>query len=529
MWFGELSTDQCVGCILAHSLKSGGKRISKGTLLDESLVEQLVADGHTEITVARLNDSDVEENIAAERLALAVCGAGVRTEKAHTGRVNLYAACDGLLTYDRNSIIAINSVSEEITLSVINENQWVLAGRMVATAKIIPYAVGEQELSAATLNIDRLSVTKPNSKSVVLIQSSLSTVKQSTLDKTVSTTTRRLRARSCDLIKEIRCEHNIGSVSQALGEALDLSPDLILLVGASAISDRQDVLPATISRCDGEVRRVGIPVDPGNLLMLASVGSTPVVGMPGCSRSVKYNGLDLLLDRLICDFPITDAWLNSLSIGGLLGEMHDRPQPRVVAEKSDNIAALVLAAGSSKRAGEINKLLYLYQGKAMVAGVVESVLASAAATCLLVTGYQRQLVEFAVEQYDIEVCHSVVHESGMAHSLATGISQLQSYDAVLVCLADMPHVSSEVIDQILAAADSAKNKIVVPVYKQQRGNPVLIGRTFYDSLLQHEGDSGARYLIQQYPDRVLEVEVSSDCILQDYDTAKALQTLGTVP
>jgi len=103
---------------------------------------------------------------------------------------------------------------------------------------------------------------------------------------------------------------------------------------------------------------------------------------------------------------------------------------------------------------------------------------------------------------------------------------LQSHDAVLVCLGDMPHISSEVIDRIISAGkDNLVDSIFIPVCDGRRGNPVMIGRSFFDALLQNEGDIGARYLIQQYPEKVTEIEVGSDSVLRDYDTADALQKL----
>ncbi len=529
MWFGELSTEQSIGCILAHSIRTEKRRISKGTLIDKFVADELVEQGIIHITVARIEAADIEENLAANRLAVAVCGVGVRVENAHTGRVNLYAECDGLFVYDRASIVAANSVSEGITFSVLAENQWVLAGRMIGTAKIIPYAVPEKDLDNAIAHASELTVHKPSYKKIVLIQSTLTSVKTTTLDKTSVITRQRLLVRSSDLVKEVRCDHSTNAVTAALTEAISCCPDLILIIGASAISDRLDVLPVAVKNCGGEVQRVGLPVDPGNLLMLANVANVPVLGLPGCARSPKHNGLDMLLDRIACDVPITESWLNSLCIGGLLGELHDRPQPRVAANKSNNVAALVLAAGSSRRAGDTNKLLYRHRGKSIVGSVIESVLDSSVAASLVVTGHEKQLMQNAIDQYDIDVCHCAKHTEGMAHSLAAGISQLQSYDAVLVCLADMPHVNCDVINQILSAAGTrlAEN-IVVPVYKKQRGNPVLVGRTFFDSLLQNEGDRGARYLIKQYPDQVVEVEVDSESILQDYDTLEALQQLDSL-
>jgi len=439
----------------------------------------------------------------------------------------VYAATDGLLCYQRDALVAANSVCEDITLSVLPENQWVLAGRMIASAKIIPFAVTEQSLSNALALAENaaLSVVESRSGSAVLIQTTLSSVKVATLDKTKRVTEQRLESRSYHLANELRCDHTTEDLCACLLAAKDLSPEIILIVGASAISDRRDVLPAAVDCLGGTIRRVGLPVDPGNLLMLADIDGLPILGLPGCARSPKHNGFDLLLNKIVCGQVITDDWLNGLCIGGLLDEVHDRPQPRIAVKDTRKVAALILGAGSSQRFGTENKLLHhVVDAKPMICSVVEAVLGSSVSASLLVTGHEAKAVEDAVSQYAIDSCHSPGYAGGLANSLAAGISRLQGYDAVLVCLADMPHVSSDVINQITSAhADGVTDKIVIPVFDGRRGNPVMIGQTFFDSLLQHEGDSGARYLVNQYPEKVLEVEVDSDSVLRDYDTQQALQ------
>ena len=530
MWFGKLPVEQCAGCVLAHSIKVAEKRIPKGTLLDDGLILRLTENGVSHLVVARTDENDISENEAASQIAAAAIedSDGVRTDKAHTGRMNIYAACDGLLSFRTEAVVAANSVCEDITLSVVSPNQWVLTGRMIASAKIIPYAVDADDLNNAVklLGDAALRVIKARPGEAVLIQTMLPSLKATALDKTKMVTEQRLQSRSMNLSQEFRCEHTPEALVKCLKQSVAIEPDLILIVGASAISDRKDVLPAAVELCGGSVQRVGIPVDPGNLLMLAQHGDTQILGLPGCARSPKHNGFDLLLDRMVCDLPITDQWLNSLCIGGLLDEVHSRPQPRVAAGGEQRIAALILAAGSSQRAGNVNKLLHEIDGKAMLCTVIESVQASAVTTSLLVTGHQASEVEKSIQKYAIETRYCANYASGMAHSIATGISALQSHDAVLVCLGDMPHINSEVIDQIISAGkDGIIDKIFIPVCDGQRGNPVMIGRSFFDALLQNEGDVGARYLIQQYPEKITEVEIVSDSVLRDYDTPEALQQL----
>ena len=535
MWFGELPTADAGGCILAHSVRLNNQRIKKGSLLSDALIRALLSENHSRVTVARLDSGDVAEDQAARQLATAVAGAGVIVGQAHTGRVNLFAANDGLLVFNRDNTVAINSIAEEITLSTLAENTWVLAGAMIATCKIITYAVPGASLEATqrAAEAEKIQVPAVAAHSAVLLQTSLASIKPSVLDKTRMVTSDRLTARGAELIGEHRCEHNIAALTELLNDQVNVNPDWILIAGASAISDRRDVIPAAIEAAGGVVTRFGLPVDPGNLLLLGELNGATVIGLPGCARSPRYNGLDQLLDRMACRVEIDATWLNSLSVGGLLTEMVDRPQPRVesTAESSQaTIAGLVLAAGSSRRAGNTNKLLVPYRGQAMVRSVVGNVCDSTLDQVLVVTGYQRTAVESAVGDTRAQCVYCAAHAKGMAHSLSHGLSRLLDADAVMVFLADMPHVSTQLIDQLVGDVNKQEIKltesIAVPVYSGRRGNPVIIGRAFFDTLLRNTGDTGAKYLMRQYPERVIELPVDEAAVVVDYDTTEALENLS---
>ncbi|MEM7257582.1 MAG: molybdopterin-binding/glycosyltransferase family 2 protein, partial [Pseudomonadota bacterium] len=509
------------------------KRLRKGLVIDQPAMQRLTWAGIDTVTVARLDDDDIHEDLAAEQIASAICGTGVVADTATTGRVNLFAAHDGLLCFDRQLIEAINSVDESITFATLPQDTWVLSGRMVATSKIITYAVPQPALAQVMAKITRhICVEAVGSHRATLIQTQLPAVKPSVLDKTASVTQRRLAARNASLLQELRCEHDTEALTATLKSVDD--GDWILIAGASAISDRRDVIPAAIVAAGGSVSRYGIPVDPGNLLLLGEIHGRTVLGLPGCARSPRLNGLDLLLNRMACGVAITDEWLNSLSVGGLLAEMVDRPQPRVQdnnagasADHAANIAALILAAGSSKRAGGINKLLFEVNGVSLVRSVADKVCSSALSPVVAVTGHQHQQVEEALHGVICTVVYCPTYEQGMAHSLSFGISQLTQADAVMVFLGDMPDVSASVIDAMLKCNDGDVREVIrVPVYNGRRGNPVMVGRAFFDSLLQHTGDTGARFLMRQYPERVVEVQVSDAAVLIDYDTPESLAALA---
>jgi len=155
----------------------------------------------------------------------------------------------------------------------------------------------------------------------------------------------------------------------------------VVVFGASAIADRRDVIPAAVEAVGGTIEHFGMPVDPGNLLLIGEARDRPVLGAPGCARSPKENGFDWVLMRLMAGLEVTQADITGMGVGGLLMEIVTRPQLREVPEPAADgrrVAAIVLAAGRSTRMGGPNKLIETIAGKPLVRIAVEHALASRA-------------------------------------------------------------------------------------------------------------------------------------------------------
>ena len=215
----------------------------------------------------------------------------------------------------------------------------------------------------------------------------------------------------------------------------------MIVFGASAIADRRDVIPAAITEIGGAIEHFGMPVDPGNLLLIGSAGGVPVLGAPGCARSPVENGFDWVLMRLLAGLKVTRAELTGMGVGGLLMEIVTRPQPRTVAdlEANRNVAAIVLAAGRSTRMGGPNKLLAELDGKKLVRIVAEQALASKATDVIVVTGHQADLVEQALAGLNVKFVRNPDFAGGLASSVKAGISAVpDNADGAVVCLGDMP-------------------------------------------------------------------------------------------
>jgi molybdenum cofactor cytidylyltransferase len=210
-----------------------------------------------------------------------------------------------------------------------------------------------------------------------------------------------------------------------------------------------------------------------------------------------------------------------------LMEIVTRPQPRAKPdlEGDSKVAAIVLAAGRSTRMGGPNKLLAELSDKKLVRIVAEQALASKANEVIVVTGHQAELVEQALAGLSVRFVRNPDFAGGLASSVKAGIAAVpDSADGAVVCLGDMPMVSTDLLDRLIEAfAPDRGNLIVVPVADGRRGNPVLWSRRFFNELMTLDGDVGARHLIAKHAEAVAEVVVEGDGAFLDIDTPQALE------
>jgi molybdenum cofactor cytidylyltransferase len=270
-----------------------------------------------------------------------------------------------------------------------------------------------------------------------------------------------------------------------------------------------------------------MPVDPGNLLVLARLGTVPVVGLPGCARSPKRNGFDWVLERLCADIPVAAKDIMRMGAGGLLKEIPSRPQPReggrAQGRAAARVAGILLAAGRSTRMGA-NKLLAEIAGRPLIWRTAQAALEGGVSTLVAVTGHDASAVAQALPP-EIGIVHNPDYASGMASSLKAGLRDLDA-DAALVVLGDMPAIRASDIAKILAAFSPEDGRgIVVPAFEGKRGHPVLFGRDFWPAILAASGDQGARQALMDYSDSVCEVAVDHPGVLMDADTPEALEAL----
>jgi len=531
MKFGPVPIAEAAGAVAAHTVRAGEAIVRKGATIGEEDARKLAAAGLSEIVAVQLEPGDIDENAAAEQLARALAGRAVVTEAPFTGRVNLFAAAPGVLQIDAAVIDALNGVDEAITVATLPALKPVVAGEMVGTVKIIPYAVPEKRIEEA---LERLGADKPIAiaeyklKSVAVVSTLLPGLKTSVVDKTLRTMAERLEPARAAIERDARVPHESPPLAQAIREAVAGPAELVVVFGASAITDRRDVVPKALVEAGGTVEHLGMPVDPGNLLMLGELDGKPVIGAPGCARSPKENGFDWVLQRSLAKVPVTRAEIQRMGVGGLLMEIVSRPQPRAPGHgEAAAVAGIVLAAGRSTRMGAGNKLLQEVRGKPLVRHAVEAQIASRAAPVIVVTGHQQDEVRAALAGLDVTFVHNPAFTEGLAGSLKAGLAALpKEGPGVVVSLGDMPNVTAGVIDRLAQAfADRPDALAVAPTLLGQRGNPVLLARKLFPEVAKLDGDQGARRLLDAAGDAVEEIALDDPAVALDIDTPEALRAL----
>ena len=182
------------------------------------------------------------------------------------------------------------------------------------------------------------------------------------------------------------------------------------------------------------------------------------------------------------------------------------------------IAAILLAAGQSKRMAGENKLTKKIQGIPLIKHSVKNILASSIDELIVVLGHQKEIIEKLIDKNEkIKFVFNKDFESGMAFSIKTGLNNLsEKTEAFFICLGDMPMVSHDIYDQLIKSKDN--KEIIVPTYKGQQGNPVLFNKSMKEKIMDITGDVGAKKILELNKDKTLNLEINDQGITKGFDT-----------
>jgi len=182
------------------------------------------------------------------------------------------------------------------------------------------------------------------------------------------------------------------------------------------------------------------------------------------------------------------------------------------------ISAILLAAGESKRMNGENKLIKKIYGKPLIEHSVKNILESPIDELIIITGHQSKLVKSILSKNKkIKFFFNNDYKTGMASSIKIGLNNLsEKTEAFFICLGDMPMVNSDIYNQLIKFRN--KKDIIIPIYNNQQGNPVLFSISMKDKIKTVEGDVGAKRIIDMNKDKILFCKTNNISVTRDFNT-----------
>lgn len=319
-----IPVQQAVGRVLAHDVtriipgREKGPAFKKGHIIQAAEVPALLKMGKEHIYVLDLKPGSLHENDAAERIARAAAGPGLRLSEPSEGRINLHAEIGGLLKIDVDALTRINSI-DKIVFSTLHTLQPVRAGQAVAGTRVVPLVIAEDPIR----EVERICGTafpliqvKPyRSRRVGLVTTGSEVYHGRIADGFGPVIREKCAALGCEVIRQILVSDDQPMTVAAIHDLIDEGAEMIMVTGGMSV-DPDDRTPASIRAAGGRQVSYGAPIFPGAMFMLAYSGEVPVVGLPGCVMYYRTSIFDLVLPRLLADEPVTRETIAAMGHGG---------------------------------------------------------------------------------------------------------------------------------------------------------------------------------------------------------------------
>jgi molybdenum cofactor cytidylyltransferase len=188
------------------------------------------------------------------------------------------------------------------------------------------------------------------------------------------------------------------------------------------------------------------------------------------------------------------------------------------------LSAILLAAGRSERMGRLKQLMPFGEST-ILEQVLDNLLGAKIDEVIVVVGHQAEEITKAIATKPVKIMFNPNYEEGMSTSIIAGLILVDpNAEAVILALGDQPLVDSQTINRLIDEFQKQDKGIAVPTYKGKRGHPVIFAIKYKAELFELKGDIGAREVIKNHPDDLLEVAVDNEGVIADIDTEKDYTT-----
>jgi molybdenum cofactor synthesis domain-containing protein len=333
---------EAVGAVLCHDLTRivpggiKGPAFSKGHILREEDIPTLLDMGKEHIYVWEMHPGLIHEDDAANRMARAAAGKGIELSAPKEGKVDLLAKVDGLLTVNVRALYEVNE-EEEAVFVTLHTHQTVAVGRIVAGTRIIPLVIDEEKIGRiediCRRNAPLIEIKPMRSLKVGIVTTGNEVYHGRIEDRFGPVVVRKIEELGCRSLGQVLVSDRVELIVEAIRKFLDEGAEMIAVTGGMSV-DPDDITPAGIRASGGRVVTYGAPVLPGAMFMLAYIGQTPVLGLPGCVMYHDISIFDLILPRILAGEEITRTDIVKLAHGGLCGHCGECRYPNCTFGKN---------------------------------------------------------------------------------------------------------------------------------------------------------------------------------------------------
>ena len=315
---------EAVGTVLCHDVtrivpgREKGPAFRKGHIIRREDIPALLDIGKEHLYVLDLPPGMLHENDAAERMARAAAGPGIRLTPVSEGKVNLVAQADGLLKVNTEGLRQVN-VIEGVVFGTLHSNRPISAGSPVAGTRVIPLMVEEEKIRQVEAICRRhhpLVQVKPFRFWKIGMVTTGSEVYHGRIADTFGPVIReKFAALGCPVFEQVLVNDEQSMTVAAIRHLIAAGADMVVATGGMSV-DPDDQTPASIRAAGGTVVTYGAPVFPGAMFMLAYIGHVPVLGLPGCVMYFRATIFDLVVPRLLAGETVSRDEIIALGHGG---------------------------------------------------------------------------------------------------------------------------------------------------------------------------------------------------------------------
>ena len=320
----SIPVEESLGMVLCQDItrivpgEFKGVLFKKGHVIKKEDIDKLLDVGKEHIYVWETNPDDIHENEAAIRLAEAVGGENIAYDKEiKEGKCGLTASVRGVFTLDSDKLLQSNSV-EFVTIATLPNNYHVEIDAKVAGVRVVPLVVPaatieEVERICKDGPILHVSPYKPLKCGIVTTGSEI--YKGRIEDKFGPVMRDKIAFYGGECLGQTICPDDLTKITEAILDFKKQGAGLIILTGGMSV-DPDDLTPSAIRSTGAEVISYGAPVQPGNMLMLAYLGDTALIGVPGCAMFFRTTAVDAMLPRVFAGIEITKKDFARMGEGG---------------------------------------------------------------------------------------------------------------------------------------------------------------------------------------------------------------------